>query len=128
MLKYLIAMCLWVLLSFSNLSFAQNLNLWRDLNDNIRRSKQIKSYMLGKSLKDYLYYGFLEKAKLRVFDYIDVSEYKSDTLIFVEIYSMTTSGYTCSFYSSNRMEYLSIHINRGDFNTTMLPPNSSCSN
>lgn len=49
-----------------------------------------------------------------------MSDYKKDSLIFVEFCSMTSCGYICSFYKSADVDYKTLYIDKGDFKERYL--------
>lgn len=128
MKKYLIILFI-VLLYTTNSLIAQDLKglkQMREMNNNIQRSKQIKDYFLDKSSVDYLHNGFLYEARTKLLNELKTLDYGMDSLIFVEIYSEETPGYTCSVYKSDNIEYLNIYIEKKiPFNIEYLKPDRS---
>lgn len=128
MKKYLIILFIGLLYS-TNCLIAQGLkrlDQMREMNNNIQRSKQIKDYFLDKSSVDYLHNGFLYESRTKLLNELKTSDFGMDSLIFVEIYSVETPGYTCSVYKSDSIEYLNIYIEKKiPFNIKYLKPDRS---
>lgn len=125
MKKYLIILFIG-LLHFTDSTVAQNLKGLEQMKDNIQRSKQIKDYFLDKSSVDYLHNGFLYESRTKLLKELKLSDYGVDSLIFVEIYSVETPGYTCSVYKSGTIQYLSMYIEKKiPFNIEYLKPDKS---
>jgi hypothetical protein len=126
MKKYLI---IFIGLLYANYLIAQDLTgmeQMREMNNNIQRSKQIKDYLTHGHSKNYIYDGlFIEECRSKVLRNLQLSDYERDSLVFVEFCSMTSPGYTCSFYKSGDTDYQTLYINKGDFKEKYLEPNDS---
>lgn len=73
----------------------------KEMNNNIQRSKQIRDYLAHGHPKNYTYDGlFIEECRNKVLRDFQLVDYEKDSLVFVEFCSMSSPGYTCSFYKS----------------------------
>lgn len=126
MKKYLI---IFIGLLYANYLIAQDLTgleQMREMNNNIQRSKQIKDYLTHGHSKNYIYDGlFIEECRSKILKTFVISDYEKDSLIFVEFCSITSPGYTCSFYKSGDVDYKTLYINKGDLKEEYLGPNKS---
>jgi hypothetical protein len=128
MKKYLIILFIGLLYPI-NCIIAQNLKgleQIKEMNNNIQRSKQVKAYLTHGHSKNYLYDGlFIEECRSKVLRNLQLSDYERDSLVFVEFCSMTSPGYTCSFYKSGDTDYQTLYINKGDLKEEYLKSNKS---
>lgn len=82
-------------------------------NEEIKRSKFLKSYFINKSSNDYLHLGFLQTSKKLMLDKFPLSYFSSDSIIFVEIYGRETLGYLCGVYTTGNKP-ISYYAERGN--------------
>jgi hypothetical protein len=99
------------LLSLSNSLKAQNLRKLEEMNDNLRRSEQIKKQLLINRF--HLHDDFFYESRKKLLRELKLSDFGKDSLVFVEIYSYESLGYTGTVCKSGDIDCISIYIKRG---------------